>query len=66
MGAINVSHTDTTMCGSLNFWELHQGYWNGVRLLKAFSDFVGMPSVHGAKGVIFFFWNALLVIKELD
>jgi hypothetical protein len=37
----NVSHTDTTMCGSLNFQELHQGYLSVVRLLRAFGNFIG-------------------------
>ncbi len=37
----DVSHIDTTMCGSLNIQELHQGYLSGVRLLRVFSDFIG-------------------------
>jgi len=36
-----VSHIDTTMCGSLNFKKLHQGYLNVVRLLGVFSNFIG-------------------------
>jgi hypothetical protein len=34
-----VSHTDTTMCGSLNFKELHQGYSSVIRLLGIFCNF---------------------------
>jgi hypothetical protein len=35
-----VSHTDITMCGSLNFEKLHQGYLSVVRLLRVFSNFI--------------------------
>jgi hypothetical protein len=36
-----VSHTDTIMWDSLNFQVLHQVYLNVVRLLRAFSNFIG-------------------------
>jgi hypothetical protein len=31
-----VSHINTTMCGSLNFFKLHQGYWGVVKPLGVF------------------------------
>jgi hypothetical protein len=37
---VTMNHIDTTMCGNLNFEELHQGYLSGVRLLGAFSNFI--------------------------
>ncbi len=37
-----------------------------MKLLRAFSDFIRMVFVLGAKGVCFLFSNALLVGKEMD
>ncbi len=37
-----------------------------VGLLKAFSGFIRVMYVLGAKGVCFLFWIALLVGKEVD
>jgi hypothetical protein len=55
-----VSHTDTTMCGSLNFEELHQGYLSGVRLLRAFNDFIGNDECAWCKGVLFSFLKGVI------
>jgi hypothetical protein len=41
--------TNTSMRGSLNFQELHQGHWGVIRLLGVFDDFKlkwGMMGVH--------------------
>jgi len=35
-----VSHTNTIVCNSLNFKELHQGYSSVVRLLGVFTNFM--------------------------
>jgi hypothetical protein len=48
-----VSHTDTTMCDSLNIYELHQGYLSGVRFLRAFSDFIGNDECAWCEGGLF-------------
>jgi hypothetical protein len=35
-----VSPTNTIVRNSLNFQELHQGYWGVIRLLGVFNDFM--------------------------
>jgi hypothetical protein len=49
-----VNHTDTTMCGSLNFQELHQGYLSVIRLLRAFNNFIRHGYAWCVEGVVFF------------
>jgi len=55
-----VSHTDTTMCGSLNFQELHQGYLSGVKLLRAFSDFISNDECVWCEGGLFSFLKCII------
>jgi len=48
------------MCDSLNFLELHHGYLNGVRLLRAFSDFIGNGEGVWCKGGLFSFLKCVI------
>jgi hypothetical protein len=50
------------MRGSLNFQEVHQGYWGAISLLEVFNDFKlewAMIGAHGREG-LFLFWNLIL------
>jgi hypothetical protein len=55
-----VSHTDTTMCGSFSFLELHQGYLSGVKLLRDFSDFIGGDEGAWCEGGLFSFLKCVI------
>jgi hypothetical protein len=63
MTLLCVSHTNIAMCGSLNFQELHKGYWGVVKLLRVFNELhVGINNdecigLHGG----FFFWKFVIV-----
>jgi hypothetical protein len=35
----NVSPTNVTMHGNLNFQKLHKGYWGVTKLLRVFNNF---------------------------
>jgi hypothetical protein len=53
-----VSPTNIAMHDSLNFQELHKGYWGVIRLLGVFIDFMlqcEMMGVHGCMGGFFCF-----------
>jgi len=53
-----VSPTDTSMRGSLNFQESHQGYWGVIKQSKVFNDFKlkwGMMDVRHCMGGCFCF-----------
>ncbi len=55
-----MSHTDTTMCSNLNFEEFHQGYLSGVKLLRAFSDFIGNDECAWCEGGLFSFLKCVI------
>ncbi len=57
---MSMNHTNTTMCGSLNFQELHQGYLSGVKLLRAFSDFIGNDECTWCLGGLFSFLKCVI------